>query len=227
MLSPLDRYALEQAFRMREGEAGEIVVVHVGPDHPPSVVLEGLALGADRGMSIWDASFGDLDSLGTARVLAAAVRRLDPVDLILTGQRGVGEDHGQIHGLLAELLDLPQITFVLELAPAGPGRLRAEREVEGGREIWETSLPAVVSAQKGPVEPRQRSLKGVLGARKKPLERLGRADLGLQDADLAPRLLVTEVRVAPPRRACCMIPGEPDAQVREIVKLLRQEGRLA
>ena len=226
MLSPFDRYALEEGLRIRDATSGEVVVAHVGPDHPPSVLTEGLALGADRAVHVWDPALGDLDPLGTARVLACVLRRLAPVDLILCGQRGVGEEHGQIPGLLAELLDLPQVTFVVRTELLDGGRLRVEREVEGAREIWETSLPAVLSAQKGLNEPRQRSLKGVLGARKKPTERLGTADLTLAGADLAPQLQIDAVRPTAPRGAVRMLTGEPDAQARELVRLLREEGRL-
>jgi electron transfer flavoprotein beta subunit len=226
MLSPFDRYAIEEALRIRDATGGEVVVAHVGPDNPPSVLTEGLALGADRAVHVWDATLPSLDPLATARALAGVIRRLAPVDLILCGQRGVGEEHGQIPGLLAELLDLPQVTFVVRTELLDDHRLRVEREVECGREIWETSLPAVLSAQKGLNEPRQRSLKGVLGAKKKPIDRPGRADLALTDADLEPQLRIDAVRPIPPRGAVRMIPGDPDTQARELVRLLREEGRL-
>jgi electron transfer flavoprotein beta subunit len=225
-LSPFDRYALEEALRLREAAGGEVVVLHIGPDHSPSVLLEGLALGADRAVQVWDPSFAGLDRLATARVIAAAIRRLSPVDLVLAGHRGVGEEHGQIPGLVAELLDLPQVTLVVGTTLLADGRMRVEREVEGARETWETALPAVLSAQKGLNEPRQRSLKGVLGAKKKPFERLGRGDLSLAGADLAPRLRVVALRPSQARRPVRMIAGNPDAQVRELVHLLREEGRL-
>ena len=87
---------------------------------------------------------------------------------MLTGQQGVGGDHSQVPGLLAELLDLPQVTVAVKLE-IDEGKATVEREIEGAREIWETPLPAVITAQKGLNEPRYAGLKGIMAAKKKPL----------------------------------------------------------
>src|SRR4029450_5701290 len=93
-------------------------------------------------------------------------------DLVLAGQQGVGTDHGQVPGLLAEILDLPQVTMAVKLE-IGEAKATVEREIEGGHEVWETSLPAVISAQKGLNEPRYASLKGSMAAKKKTIETRG------------------------------------------------------
>jgi electron transfer flavoprotein beta subunit len=222
VLSPLDRHALEEALRLREVHGGEVTVLHVGPDRPPSVVMEGLALGADSAVHAWDPAFSDLDALGRAKVLAGAIRSLTPFDLVLTGQRGMGEDEGQVPGLLAELLDVPQVTGVVRVEKVGDG-LRVERDVEGGREIWESDLPALLAAHRALNEPRQRSLKGVLAAKKKPLRRLDAAALGLTAEDVAPHVRIEEQEARPLRRAVRMIEGTPSEQVQELVSALRKD----
>jgi electron transfer flavoprotein beta subunit len=225
-LSPLDRHALEEALSLRERHGGSVTVLHVGPDRPPSVLTEGLALGADAAVHLWDESFGVLDACGRARVLAAAIRvALSPFDLILTGQRGLGEDEGQVPGLLAEMLDIPQVTAAVKVELTADG-LRAERDVEGGREVWETELPALLSAHKALNVPRQRSLKGVLAAKKKPVQRLDAAAVGLSAAELAPRLRLEGQEASLLRRPVRMLDGAPDAQVRELLRCLRKDGAL-
>jgi electron transfer flavoprotein beta subunit len=225
MLSPFDRYAIEEALRIRATAGGECVALHVGPDHAPSVLAEALALGVDRAVHAWDASFARLDPLGTARILAATVRLAGPFDLILTGQRGVGEDHGQTPGLLAELLDWPQATLAVGVT-IEDGSARVVREVEDGREEWRVTLPAVVSAQKGLNEPRQKSLKGVLEAKRRPVLRVGAAELGIAASDLRPQLRCERLVAAPKRAPVRMIAGDPDVQARELVRLLRAAGTL-
>src|SRR5207302_11178993 len=128
----------------------------------------GLAMGADSAVHLKDPLFDATDTLGTARALAAAIRGLAPFDLVLTGQQGVGGDNSQIPGLVAEMLDLPQVTVAVKIE-GQDGKAVVEREIEGAHEIWETSLPAVISAQKGLNEPRFASLKGIMAAKKKPV----------------------------------------------------------
>src|SRR5688572_22092425 len=110
VVSPYDEFAIEEALKIKEAKGGEVVLVSVGPDRVQSALRNGLAMGADSAVHLKDAAFEGLDPLGTARVLAAAVQALSP-DLVLCGQQGVGGDHSQVPGLLAELLDLPQVTM--------------------------------------------------------------------------------------------------------------------
>jgi electron transfer flavoprotein beta subunit len=101
-----------------------------------------------------------------------------------------------------------------------------EREIEGARETWETSLPAVISAQKGLNEPRYASLKGIMAAKKKPVQVLDAAGVGLAAADVASRVKVTAMELPPPRPAVAMIEGEPDAQAKELIRRLAEEAKL-
>ena len=98
----------------------------------------------------------------------------------------MGGDNSQIPGLLAEILDLPQVTMAVKIE-IGEGKATVEREIEGAHEVWETSLPAVISAQKGLNEPRYASLKGIMAAKKKTIETKDAAALGLKAEDLAPK----------------------------------------
>jgi electron transfer flavoprotein beta subunit len=224
VVSPYDEFAIEEALKIKEAKGGEVVLVSVGPDRVQSALRNGLAMGADAALHLKDAAFEGLDPLGTARVLAAAIEGLG-ADLIFTGQQGVGGDHSQVPGLLAELLDLPQVTMAVKVELA-EGSARVEREVEGAHEVWETSLPAVISAQKGLNEPRYASLKGIMAAKKKPIDVKDAAALGLDPTALAARAVVTSLELPPARQAVRMIEGDADTQVKELLRLLHEEAKV-
>jgi electron transfer flavoprotein beta subunit len=222
IVSPYDEFAIEEALRQKEKAGGEVVLMALGPDRVATALRTGLAMGADSAVHL---KVEAADTLGTARALAAAIRKAGAADLVLTGQQGVGGDHSQIPGLLAELLDLPQVTTVVKLEVAD-GKVRAEREVDGGKETWEASLPAVISAQKGLNEPRYASLKGIMAAKKKPIEAWDAGALGLGEADLQPQTRVSKLELPPARAAVKMIEGDADTQVRELLRLLHEEAKV-
>jgi electron transfer flavoprotein beta subunit len=225
IVSPYDEFAIEEALRIKEARGGEVVLVTLGPERAQAVLRTGLAMGADSAIHVKDAALDATDTLGTARALAAAIRTLGPVDLVLCGQQGVGGDHSQIPGMLAELLDLPQVTVALKIE-IGEGQATVEREIEGARETWTTPLPALISAQKGLNEPRYASLKGIMAAKKKPIQLLDAAALGLDAATLAPKLRVSKLELPPPRPPVRMIEGDPATQAKELVRVLHEDAKV-
>lgn len=225
IVSPYDEFAIEEALKIKEARGGDVVLVGLGPERVQTALRTGLAMGADSAVHLKDALFEKLDPLGTARALAAAIQKLAPFDLVLTGQQGVGGDHSQVPGLLAELLDLPQVTVAVKLE-VQDGRALVEREVEGAQETWETSLPAVISAQKGLNTPRYASLKGIMAAKKKVIQASDAAALGLSAEALRPRTEVASLELPAARPAVHMIDGDPAAQARELVRLLHEEAKV-
>jgi len=224
IVSPYDEFAIEEALRIKEAKGGEVVLVSVGPDRVPSALRSGLAMGADSALHLKDPLFDQTDTLGTAWILATALRPMAP-DLILMGQQGVGGDNAQVPGLVAEILDLPQVTTVVKVE-IQDGNATVEREIEGAHETWDVTLPAVLSAQKGLNEPRYASLKGIMAAKKKLIETKGAADLGLTAEQLAPKTKVVALELPPTRSAVRMIEGDPDTQVKELLRLLHEEAKV-
>jgi electron transfer flavoprotein beta subunit len=225
IVSPYDEFAIEEALRIKEKKGGDVVLVTAGPDRAQAALRTGLAMGADSAVHVKDALLDATDTLGTARALAAAIKSLGPVDLVLCGQQGVGGDNSQVPGMIAELLDLPQVTVAVKLE-VEDGKATVVREVEGGRETWQTPLPAVVSAQKGLNEPRYASLKGIMAAKKKPLQVVDVAGLGLDAASVAPKVKVAAMELPPERPAVRMIEGDAATQARELVRLLHEEAKV-
>ncbi len=225
IVSPYDEFAIEEALKIKEAKGGEVVLVTVGPERAQAALRTGLAMGADSALHVRDAALDAADTLATARALAAAIKTVAPFDLVLCGQQGVGGDNSQIPGMLAELLDLPQVTVAVKIE-IQDGKAQVERESDGGREVWETPLPAVISAQKGLNEPRYASLKGIMAAKKKPIQVLTAAAIGLDAAALAPKLSICGLELPPARPPVKMIEGDPETQAKELVRLLHEEAKV-
>lgn len=165
--SPYDEYALEEAIRLKESKGAEVTVVSLGGDSVKDVLRNALALGADNAVLLRsDAT----DPLAIASALASFIKDKG-FDLLLAGNKGMGGDNSSVGPMAAEFLGWAQANVVVKLE-IGEGTFRAEREIEGGTEVVEGSLPAVITAQKGLNEPRYASLKGIMGAKKKTIEEL-------------------------------------------------------
>ncbi|MFO7264019.1 MAG: electron transfer flavoprotein subunit beta [Bacillaceae bacterium G1] len=223
IINPYDEYAVEEAIKLKEQFGGEVTVITVGPDRAESALRTALAMGADKAVLINDESlFGD--EYTTAKVLAAAVKR-NGFDIVLCGNVAVDDGAGQGGPRLAELLGIPQITTITKLEIDGD-KVTAERDVEGDVEIIETKLPVLVTAQQGLNEPRYPSLPGIMKAKKKPLERLTAADLGINPEEVQPKTETVEVFLPPKKQAGKILQGDLDAQVKELVSLLRNEAKV-
>ena len=224
VISPYDEFAIEEALKLKEAKGGDVVLVTVGSDRVQAALRNGLAMGADSAIHLKDPLFETLDSRGIALALAGAIKPLG-ADIILTGQTGVGTDESQVPGMLAEILDLPQVTVAVKIEITD-SKATVHREIEGATETWEITLPAVISAQKGLNEPRYASLKGIMAAKKKPIQVMDAAAAGLKAEDLAPKTRVVSMELPPARSAVKMIEGDPDTQVKELLRVLHDEAKV-
>ena len=173
--SPYDEYAVEEALRLRERHGGTVTLLTLGPERSHAALKDMLALGADEAYALWDPAFENLGTHARAEVLAAAVRRL-PHDLVLAGWKGVDNDEGLVPIYLAAALDVPHLSFVVQLEVDG-ATLKVRREIEGGKEAMTADMPAVVTAQKGLNEVRYATLKGIMRVKGKSIEVWSAADL--------------------------------------------------
>ncbi|MGQ9897873.1 MAG: electron transfer flavoprotein subunit beta/FixA family protein [Acidobacteriota bacterium] len=224
IISPYDEFALEEAVRIKEAKGGQVIALALGSDEVPNLLREALARGADEAIHISSTGVAVDDPLCVGKVLAAALKTITP-DLVFFGKHGVGGDNQQVHAIVAEKLGWPQITVVTKLE-IGDGHLRAEREIEGGIEVVETNLPAVVAAQKGLNEPRYPKLQSIMQAKKKPLASKSFSDFGLSAAEVGPEgagLVITSLRLPPPRQSGRKITGDPEQQASELLSALQNE----
>jgi electron transfer flavoprotein beta subunit len=224
IVSPYDEFAVEEALRIKEKRGqGEVVAVSLGPDRAKEAIRSCLAMGCDRAIHLNDPAWAEADTLLTARALAAVIKQEGP-DLVLTGRQAIDDDAGGVPAQVAELLGWPCLSWIMEEAIDADGKtIRVGRQVEGGLEVFDVPLPAILSAQKGLNEPRYPTLKGIMGAKRKELRDVKAADLGLA-AEPAQLSLVT-LEALPPRPPGRIIPGEVPAAVKELVKALREEAK--
>ncbi len=216
ILNPYDEFALEQALRIREQQgSGEVVVVSLGGAGVQATLRNALAMGADRAIHL-KSDAAALDPLAVARSLAAAIRPLAP-GLVWCGRQAVDDDAAQVGPMLAELLALPCVTSIAKFELAGETAV-VERDIEGGREVYEVALPAVLTADKGLNEPRYASLKGIMAAKKKPIDEHP-AETG------EPNLELLRLEL-PPARAAGRVVGQGADAVAELVRLLREEAKV-
>jgi electron transfer flavoprotein beta subunit len=224
IVSPYDEFALEEAIRLKEKSGGDVTVVTFGPDRAQQGLREALARGATKALHVkGDAS--DADSLGIAKVLAAAIKSV-PHDVVFLGKQGVGTDNGLVGPMLAELLGYPQVNVVTKLE-IGEGKLTAHREIEAAEEVLEAPLPAVVTAQKGLNEPRYSSLKGIMAAKKITIDTKSVADLGLDEGDVfQQRVVVTSLEMPPEKSGGRKVDGaDPNAAAQEIIKYIKEHAK--
>jgi len=216
VISPYDEFAIEEALQRREkAGAGEVVVLTVGPESAQETMRTALAMGADRGVLL-KADSVPADPLAVARALAAELGE-GGYDLVLLGKIAADDCSQAVGPMVAELLGLPCVTAVSKLEVEG-GKGTAHREIEGGVEVVEFALPAVITADKGLNTPRYPSLKGIMAAKKKPI--------AVKPAALGASLIRVERLEQPPARKEGRMVGEgPDAAA-ELARLLREEARV-
>jgi electron transfer flavoprotein beta subunit len=167
-ISDYDRNALEEAVRLREALSGNVTAITVGIPEATKGLKDALSRGADQAIFVADASFNDLESGQTAKILAEVIRSHATYDLILCGEGSSDLYAQQVGPRLAECLGIPCISFVQKLNLEG-SRLTAERRVEEGLEIVATDLPALVTVLPEINIPRIPGVKDTLMASKKPV----------------------------------------------------------
>jgi electron transfer flavoprotein beta subunit len=211
VLDEINERAAEEALRLKEAVDAEVTVVSMGPDSALDALRKVLAMGADRGIHIRDDRLRGADVVTTAKVLAATVRTVGDVDLVLAGDATTDGQASAVPAVVADLLGLPQVTHVREL-DLREGRVRAERTTENGEQTLEAPLPALVSVTEKINEPRYPTFRGIMAAKKKPVDTVDLDDLFPDPAGL----LVTRTRVLeavprPPRAAGTRIADDGSA----------------
>lgn len=224
IINPYDEFAVEEALRLKEKHGGEVTVISAGRPEIQEALLQALAMGADKAVMVTDDALADCDEYTAAVVLSKALGVLE-FDLVLAGWRSVDNGSSQVAVRIAELLGLPHVNVVTRLEIEGE-KAMATREIEGGSELVEVPLPALITAQKGLNQPRYPSMRGIMQAKKKPLQNLSLAELGLAAAQLTPKIKATCYFVPDSRIAGKIIPGAAPEAVRELCRLLREEAKV-
>ena len=214
-MNPFDEIAVEEAVRLREkGVVTEVIAVSCGDAKCQETLRTAMAIGADRAILVETSE--ELQPLAVAKLLKALVDKEQP-QLVILGKQAIDDDANQTGQMLAALADLPQATFASKVEVAD-GKVKVTREVDGGLETIELTLPAVITTDLRLNEPRYVTLPNIMKAKKKQLDNFKPEDLGV---DVKPRLKTLKVSEPPKRGAGIKVPD-----VATLVDKLRNEAKV-
>lgn len=214
MLSPYDEFAIEAALKLKEKFGGETIAMSLGGDTHKETLRKALAMGVEKAVLLKDDAPRDSDSI--ARALAEELKTFAP-DFVLFGKQSIDYSDELLPGLVAEHLGFPSVSCVVKLDVQEKSAV-CEREIEGGHEVVATTLPVVISTQKGLNEPRYPSLKGIMAAKTKPIEE--------RQPKAYPALVEVVAMGKPPAKQAGKIVGTDAAAAAELVRLLHEEAKV-
>lgn len=223
ILNPFDAYAIEEAVRLKEQHGGSITAICMGPPQAEATLREAVSLGVDDIILLSDRKFAGADTWATSYTLAAAIRKLDGADLILTGQQAIDGDTAQVGPGIAAHLNIPQTCFVRKIEEVTSCNITLQRLMEDGSDRIRIKLPAVVSVVKEINTPRLPSLRGKRNAKSVELKVWNADDLGLDEKDIGLNGSPTQVlNIFTPKheKLTQKFEGDSDEAVELIVKSL-------
>lgn len=216
VINPWDEYAVETALRQQEAYGGEVIAISMGGENAKEALKHALAMGCQSAVLISDPALAGADSLLTSQVLAAAIKKIDGVDLAFFGRQAIDGDVGVTAAQTARVLGWPALTLVSAVSQLDPGAgmIRVERSVEEGRQVVEAKLPASVSVVKDIGEPRYPSFMGIRKASRAEVPVWTLGDLGLQAS--APVVTWPEITNPPKREVLTeIIAGDTPREIAE------------
>lgn len=214
IVNPYDEFALEEALRLREKNGGSVTALAVGPDGAKDILRTALAMGVDKAVLV--KADENIDSFAVAENLANYAKETNP-ELVLLGKQSVDFDSLQIPSSLAEMLSMPSVSVVTKLTIDG-SKATAEREVEGGREVVELTMPCVVSCQKGLNDPRYPKLPDIMKAKSKPIE-----ERAASNSEARTTVIGMSI---PSKTRVGKVLGDTDADIAELVRLLHEDAKI-
>jgi electron transfer flavoprotein beta subunit len=222
-VNDFDRYALEELLKLKDaGAVQEVVALTVGPAEAAAVLRACLATGADRGIHVKDDALPASDPFAVARAIHAAIAS-ESFSLIVAGLQAEDDNHTQVGGLLAGLLEVPYASAVVGVSLVNGTELRVERELENNElQVLDLSIPAVLAVQTGMNNPRYASLKGIMAAKKKAVATLSLKDIGLDAGSLGPRLRSVSLSPPPKGKGAEMLTGSPEEIAKALVSRIRE-----
>ncbi|UCD39568.1 MAG: electron transfer flavoprotein subunit beta/FixA family protein [Candidatus Bathyarchaeota archaeon] len=226
-ISDFDKNALEEAIHVKEKHGGEVFTVTVGPEDAKTTLREALAMGADKAYLISDPSFENSDTLATSYILAEAIKKTGPFDLILCGEASIDSFSAQVGPRLAERLSIPLITYARKLDFEGDV-VTAERSLEDSSQTMRAKTPVLVTVTKEINEPRIPSLMAIMKASKKEIVIWRAADLSIaseKTGESGSAVQILDVLAPKTERKRIVIKGEtPTETAEKLAKALVQEG---
>jgi electron transfer flavoprotein beta subunit len=226
LLSELDEYAVEQALQLKEKaedpESVTVTALSVGPEAAADAIRKALQMGADSGVHVVDDAVAGSDALATSKILAEAIKKIGNVDVVVCGMASTDGGMSVVPAMLAERLDLPQLTFASVLGARG-GDFRIQRDGDVATERIAASAPLVLSVTDQTGEARYPSFKLIMAAKKKPLDSWSLGDLGIDASEVGLSAAWTAVEATearPPRTAGEIVTDEDGSGAKALADFL-------
>lgn len=225
-ISDLDLRALEAALKLKEGIGGNVVTITVGDEDSKTVLLQALAMGADESILVQIPELVEVDCLITSKIIEGCIRKIGEYKIIIAGEMSLDGLNSQVGPRVAELLDVPQITYVKNIE-ASETMVSAIRDLEDGEEVVEADFPVLLTVLREINEPRIPSLMNIMRARKKPMLNWSLGELGLSKDELSDLSKVTTTSIEVPtveRKNIIIEADSVEEMVKILIQHLREEG---
>jgi electron transfer flavoprotein beta subunit len=226
IINPFDMYALEEALRLREQHGGKVTAVTMGPPQAAEALKEAVALGVDDVVLLSDRAFAGADTWATSYALSKGIRKMGNFDLVIAGKQAIDGDTAQVGPETADMLGIPFVAYIRKIEKVESNTMTAERMMDEGFDVVETSLPAVITVVKEINQPRLPSLKGKMKAKSLKVTTWSAQDIGA-DPDLCglkgSPTKVVKIFPPTPRGQREILSGTIEEQVAVVAKKLKEQ----
>jgi electron transfer flavoprotein beta subunit len=226
IINPYDRYAIEEALRLREKHGGKVTAVTMGPPQAVEALKEAVSLGVDDVVLLSDRAFAGADTWATSYALSQGIRKIGNFDLVIAGKQAIDGDTAQVGPETADMLGIPFVAYIRKIEQVEGRKMVAERLMDEGYDVVETSLPALITVVKEINEPRVPSLKGKMKAKSLKVTAWSAADIGSDENKIGLRGSPTQVvRIFPPspRGQREILSGTVEEKVATLAKKLKEQ----
>lgn len=226
IINPFDMYALEEALRLREQHGGKVTAVTMGPPQAAEALKEAVALGVDDIVLLSDRCFAGADTWATSYALSKGIKKIGNYDLVIAGKQAIDGDTAQVGPETADMLGIPFVAYIRKIEKVESNKMTAERMMDEGFDVVETSLPAVITVVKEINQPRLPSLKGKMKAKSIKVTAWSAQDIGA-DPDLCglkgSPTKVVKIFPPTPRGQREILSGTIEDQVAAVAKKLKEQ----
>jgi len=226
IINPFDMYAIEEALRLREKHGGKVTAFTMGPPQAAEALKEAISLGVDDVVLLSDRTFAGADTWATSYALSQGIKKLGAFDLIIAGKQAIDGDTAQVGPETADMLGIPFVAYIKKIEQVEGTKMTAERMMDEGYDVVETSLPALITVVKEINEPRVPSLKGKMKAKNLKVTTWSAQDVGADEAKCGLKGSPTKVvKIFPPapRGQREILTGTIEEQITAAVKKLKEQ----
>jgi electron transfer flavoprotein beta subunit len=226
IINPYDMYAIEEALRLREKHGGKVTALTMGPPQAAAALKDAVALGVDDVVLLSDRSFAGADTWATSYALSQGIRKLGAFDLIIAGKQAIDGDTAQVGPETADMLGIPFVAYIKKIEQIEGKKMMAERLMDEGHDVVETSLPALITVVKEINQPRVPSLKGKMKAKSLKVTTWSAKDINADENKCGLKGSPTKVvRIFPPtpRGQREILTGNMENQIMTVVRKLKEQ----